>query len=343
LKNILIIRLSAIGDVVMASPLIGAFRRTWPEARISWLVEEPSKPVLSANKDLEEIIVWKRQEWRRLFREKRLLRLAGEVSTFIRELRGKRFDLVVDAQGLLKSAIWSYLSGSGERVGIGSREGSRFLMTKVVDRTGASDGISSQYRLLAEALNLDTGKFSMEMALSPDTVQYAEGFSRSLPGPFVAFSPFTTRPQKHWIEERWIELADRLEKETGLTVLLMGGPGDRADSERIFPENTNHRVNLTGKTTVQQAGGIINYAALVIGVDTGLTHMGIALDTPTIALFGATRPYLDTSGTSGTVLYHPLECSPCRRSPTCDDDFTCMKAISTDEVFSTALAVLEKR
>ena len=83
-------------------------------------------------------------------------------------------------------------------------------------------------------------------------------------------------------------------------------------------------------------------SSLLIGVDTGLTHMGYALGTPTIALFGATRPYLDTDWMPGKVLYHPHECSPCRRDPTCDGDFTCMKAISTDEVLNSAAGLLER-
>jgi heptosyltransferase-1 len=100
---------------------------------------------------------------------------------------------------------------------------------------------------------------------------------------------------------------------------------------------------LAGKTSIQEAAAVIAASAMLAGVDTGLTHMGIALDVPTLALFGATRPYLDTTGSSGKVLYHKLECSPCRRNPTRDDDFTCMKAITSREVVDTALSLLEKR
>jgi heptosyltransferase-1 len=342
-KGILIIRLSAIGDVIMASPLIRAFRRTWPEMRISWLVEEASKPVLEANNDLDEIIVWEREKWRLLLREKRYLTLVKLVFSFIRSLRNKRFDVAVDAQGLLKSGIWAFLSGARERIGIGSKEGSKYLMTRVVERSGASDRISSQYLLLAEEMGLDTDDFDMVMALSPKALQYAENFSSSLVSSYVVLCPFTTRPQKHWIEDRWVDLIGRILERTQLTIVLLGGPADRAVSGEILPEGRSRIVNLAGETSVQQAGAVIANAALLIGVDTGLTHMGIALGTPTIALFGATRPYLDTDGTSGTVLYHPMECSPCRRTPTCDDRFTCMEAITTDEVFSKAIAVLEKR
>jgi heptosyltransferase-1 len=342
-KKILIIRLSSIGDIIMASPLIRAFRRTWPDARISWLVEEASRPVLETNADLEEVIVWERARWQQLLREKRLLTLAKALFSFVRSLRSKRFDMAIDAQGLLKSGIWAFVSGAGERIGIGSKEGSRFLMTKVVDRSEASDRISSQYLLLAEELGLDTCDFTMDVALSPASLRYADSIKSSLASPYVVLCPFTTRPQKHWIDERWAELIELILKNTPLKIVLLGGPGDREAAGEILPDDRSRIVNLAGETSVQQAGAVIAYAALLIGVDTGLTHMGIALGTPTIALFGATRPYLDTEGTSGTVLYHPLECSPCRRTPTCDDRFMCMEAITADEVLSAAVAALEGR
>jgi heptosyltransferase-1 len=341
MKKILIIRLSAIGDVVMASPLIEAFRRSMPESRLSWLVEEASQAVLTANQDLHEVIVWPRNRWRELIRKRHYWTLAREGFGFIRDLRKRDFDLAVDAQGLLKSGLWAYLSGAQERVGIGSKEGSQYLMTRVVDRSGASDRISSQYMLLAKALDLDVGDFRMDIPISEDAREYGDRFAKALDTPYVAFCPFTTRPQKHWLEERWKELLDIFAERIGLTVVLLGGPADKTASERILPVEESRRVNLTGKTSLQQAAAVMKQAALVIGVDTGLTHMGFALSVPTVALFGATRPYLNTEGIPGTVLYHPLECSPCRRSPTCDDKFPCMRAITTDEVVQAARNLLE--
>jgi heptosyltransferase-1 len=341
MKRILIVRLSAIGDIVMASPLIGAFRKTMPESRLSWLVESPSKAILEANQDLDEVIVWPRSRWRGLIRERRYWTLIREAIIFIRDLKKRNFDLVVDAQGLFKSGIWAYLSGAPERVGIGSKEGSQHLMTQVVDRTGASNRISSQYLMLAEALDLDVSEFRMNIALSEDAIEYGNSLASSLDAHYAVFCPFTTRPQKHWFDERWKELTDVFTDKMGMAVVILGGPTDITASERIMHVETPRQVNLTGKTNLQQAAAVMNQAALVIGVDTGLTHMGIALDVPTIALFGATAPYLNTEGTSGTVLYHPMDCSPCRRSPTCEGDYTCMKAISTDEVVRAARSLLE--
>ncbi|MCJ7501424.1 glycosyltransferase family 9 protein [bacterium] len=339
-KKILIIRLSAIGDVVMASPLIGAFKRTWPTARIYWMVEDTSKPILQANPDLEELIIWPRNAWKQSLRDKRYLTLKREIIRFVKDLRKKGFSMAVDAQGLFKSGLWAYLSGAPERIGIGSREGSRHLMTRVVERTSASDRISSQYLLLAEAMGLDTRNFDMDMVLAPEAEIYGTRFASSLPSAYIALAPFTTRPQKHWFQERWTEVINRITTQLELSVVLLGGPGDQQHSREIFQAEGPNTVNLTGKTNLQEAAAVIKNASLLIGVDTGLTHMGYALGTPTIALFGATRPYLNTGGAPGTVLYHPHDCSPCRRSPTCDGDFTCMKAISVDEVIETAQSLL---
>lgn len=340
-RNILIVRLSAIGDVVMASPLVEAFKRTYPDARVSWLVEAGSKPVLEANTDLDEVIVWPRGQWNQTLKNRRYLYFIRQLWSFVRDLRRKKFDLAVDAQGLLKSGIWVFLSGAAARVGIGSREGSRYLMTRVVDRKDADNRISSQYRLLAEYLGLDLGDFKMKVSLGLEAQKYAEEFSGGLSSGYAVFCPFTTRPQKHWIEERWRELANRIIDKFELTVVLLGGPDDEKAGGRIAKPDHPSILNMTGKTTIQQAGALIKSSSLLIGVDTGLTHMGFALDVPTISLFGATAPYLNTEGTSGTVLYHPMDCSPCRRSPTCEGDYTCMKAISTDEVVRTARSLLE--
>lgn len=216
-------------------------------------------------------------------------------------------------------------------------------MTRVVDRPGPSRRISSQYLVLATALGLDAGDFRMEMPLSPEAEGYGEGLAKSLGGPFIAFSPFTTRPQKHWVESRWKELAGRIREEKGFPVVILGGPGDTGAAARILRENDSGTVSLAGRTTLQQAGAVIRRASLLIGVDTGLTHMGFALGTPTVALFGATSPYQDLGGLPGAVLYHPRECSPCRRNPDCEGRFPCMDDISVDEVIRTAGELLRLR
>ena len=101
-------------------------------------------------------------------------------------------------------------------------------------------------------------------------------------------------------------------------------------------------INLAGTTRLRQAAALIEKAALVVGVDTGLTHMGIAAGVPTVALFGSTCPYLDTGRDNTRIIYKALPCAPCKRRPTCDGAYTCMRDISVDDVLGATAGLLKR-
>ncbi|NJN46475.1 MAG: glycosyltransferase family 9 protein [Candidatus Competibacteraceae bacterium] len=342
MKRILIIRLSAIGDVVMASALIPVLRNAWPDAHIAWLVEPAARDLLRHNPRLDEVIVWPKQEWRQLWQEHRYRELLRRVREFTKNLRQRRFDLVLDLQGLLKSGVWARLTGVGERVGLGSREGSQYLMTQVLSRQADDRRIGSEYLHLARSLGLDPGDFCMDIAIAQADADHAlqQRHASGIDTPYAVFCPFTTRPQKHWFSDHWAQLSRLLPDQLGLPVMLLGGPNDRQAAAEILQMSADGLVNLTGNTTLGQTAALIRDARLLIGVDTGLTHLGIALSVPTIALFGSTRPYLDTSTPKALVLYHALACSPCRRHPTCDGAFTCMRLHTADRVLAAAQRLL---
>ncbi len=344
-SNILIVRLSAIGDIVMASPLLAALRARYPDARIAWMVQPESRPLLEHHPDLDEVIVWPRRQWQALAKARQWRRLWQEVRRFRQELRGHEFDLAIDAQGLLKSGFLAWLCGAHERVGLGSREGSQWLMSRVVERAEYSKRIGSEYLYLAQQLGLPCDSFEMRVAVSEADEKYVRDLSdtEDLKSGYLVVCPFTTRPQKHWFESRWIELIPRLETSFGLRVVLLGGPADQASAERMQTAVGPRLINQTGVTSLTQAAALIKHAHLLIGVDTGLTHMGIAFNCPTICLFGSTCPYLDTTRDNAIVLYHELDCSPCKRNPTCHDRFDCMRAITVDEVLSHAVGLLPSR
>ncbi|WP_133510422.1 glycosyltransferase family 9 protein [Candidatus Thiosymbion oneisti] len=342
MKAILLVRLSAIGDIVFASPLVATLRRAYPQAHIAWLVQSEYRSLLEHHPDLDEVIVWPIREWRALWRRRRFGRLAREFRASCKHLRARRFDLALDLQGLLKSGLVTHLSGARERIGLGSREGSRWLMSRVVPRGGDSRRIGSEYRFLAESLGLPTHDFSMAVPYGPQAADFArelierEGLSHG----FAVICPFTTRPPKHWFEPRWAELADRLQAELGLPVVMLGGPGDREAAGSIRSLAAGGPVDLVGRTTLLQAAAVIARSTLLVGVDTGLSHMGIAFDRPSLLLFGSTCPYLDTTHANARVLYHRLDCSPCKRKPTCNGAFTCMQSIAVEEVLNAAEKLL---
>ncbi len=334
-ERILIIRLSALGDVVFASPLIAATRRRYPNARISWLVEPAAAPLLRANPTLDEVIVWPKTEWKRLWRERRFGELWATVRRFRRELRGHRFDLVLDVQGLLKSALMGWLTGAPTRLALDSGEPTRALLTRRLKKPD-SDRIGSEYLAFADWAGLASGDFAMEVAL--DERCQGAGAAERARGRYAVICAFTTRPQKHWVNDGWRAVAAELETR-GMRVLLLGGPDDvEAAADILAGTGIESRV---GSLKLDETAAVIAGAEALIGVDTGLTHMGIAFGVPTVALFGSTCPYKRTTRANARVIYHGLACAPCRRHPTCEGRFDCLTGITAAEVSDTLDAVMQ--
>ncbi len=337
--RILIVRLSALGDVVMASGLIPALREIAPQAHIGWLVESAAAPLLRHNPRLDEVIVLPRGEWQALWRARRPVALLRSVLAFRRALRARRFDVAIDAQGLLKSALCAWWSGAGRRVSLIGREGSRWLMTEqFVPKLDPLKLIATEYRALARRLGA-TGAYRMDLAVgeAPRATAAIALADAGVHGPYAVLCPYTTRPQKHWFNERWAALAERLVAD-GVTPVLLGGPSDAALAPAIA-DRAPGLINLVGRLKLDETVAVIAGSALLIGVDTGLTHMGSALNVPTVALFGSTRPYLDARAPQTIVLYEALHCSPCRRHPTCDGRFDCMRAFEVDTVLRAVASV----
>lgn len=340
--RILIVRSSAIGDVVFASALPAAIRRAHPDAHIAWLVEPGIHELLLPDPAIDEVITWSKAEWVKLWKSGRKLELLGRVRQFRRELHARRFDVALDLQGLLKSGFLTWLSGAPRRVGLGSKEGSQWLMSEVIPRGGEKARIGSEYQYLAQQMGFDAGDFLPTLTLAPETEAAA---ARKLEahglqaGRFAVFAPFTTRPQKHWFEDAWQALAPQLIAATGLTPVILGGPADQPAAARIAAADPRI-VNLAGQTRLPEAAAVIARAALLIGVDTGLTHMGTALARPTVAIFGSTCPYQDTGRPTGSVIWLGMPCSPCRRRPTCGGKFTCLRDITPERVLAQAQAML---
>lgn len=337
-RNVLIIKLSSLGDVVMATPVIRAVKNARPDTRLSWLVEEASRDIVEGNPLLDEVLIWRKDEWVRLLRKGRLISLAAEIASFIRKLRSRRFDAVYDLQGFLKSAVWARVSGAGERVGLESREGSRVLMTRVIPWDRSEKRIGAQYLQFVRGLGIEPGGFEMDIAIAEEE-RFAASFreANSIEGRYAALCPFSSKPQKEWIHERWAGLSRRLVSEHGLRPVMLGGPGDVEAAKRMASSDI---INMVGKTTVKQTAALIKHASLLIGGDTGLTHMGIAFGVPTVAIFGSTYPYHYTGRDNAALIYKNLECSPCKRRPTCGGNFRCMEEITGDEVLECVAKVL---
>lgn len=340
MTRILFVRLSAIGDLVFASPLIAAARRALPDATLTWLVEPAGAPLLRHHPDLDAVLPWPNSRLRGLLHDRQWRRLAGEARGLVGDLRAQRFDCAIDLQGLLKSALPTRLSGAAERIGLNPREGSRLLMTRTVSLPPAGDPlhsrISSEYLHLARTLGWPVDDFRPAIHIDAETAARADALlaDHGLADGYAVFCPFTTRPQKHWVEARWPALAQRVRDTWGLPVLLLGGPADRAAGARLAAGAPGVITDLTGRTGILEAAALIRRARLAVAVDTGLGHMGVAFGVPTLLLFGATLPYTETLQPAARVLYEPMPCAPCKRRPSCNRAFTCMARLTVDRVLA---------
>lgn len=330
--KILIVRLSAIGDIVMAAPVARALKEAYPNAEIHWLAQPECLSLIEDEPCVSKTFTWPRKKWATLWKHKKYAQYWHAVAHFKRHLKREKYDLAIDLQGLLKSGFLTWLSGAEYKVGLGSREGSQWLMNKVLPRNrGNQDLIGSEYRYIVEWLS---GSKQYDLTLSnseANTLAAAQKIDAlTLRKPFLALCPFTTRPQKHWVDGYWQALIDQLLIDNEYALIMLGGPADKDYAEKLIGERKVH--NFAGKTNLQQAGEVIRMAAGVIGVDTGLTHMGHAANTPTVAIFGSTRPYLDAEKDHSKIIYNDRHCAPCKRKPSCDGRFDCMQDITPELV-----------
>ena len=341
-KRIAIVKLSAIGDVLMATPVAKALRTAFPDSYITWIVESKSADVVLGNPYLDEVIVWKRSKGgNALSRSAYFLR---SLSNLKRELKSRRYDACIDLQGLIRSALVSVASGAKRRIGFSDGdEGSVILYTEKCDPGGQDVNAQQRNLNLLKALGVDSTDTAMYMPVMDEDREFANDFfnRNGLVGEkVVAFCPATTWVNKHWTPEGWSGVSDLIGKKYGARPLILGSNADIALAQKIADGAECKPVISAGQTTLKQAGALMEKSLAVIGVDTGLLHMSVALDKPTVGLFGASawRCFLKKDNFIWVAKDFP--CSPCRRHPTCDNT-DCMQAITPDDVENAVKRWLE--
>ena len=341
-RRILVVKLSAIGDVLMATPVAKALRDAFPEAYIAWIVERKSADVVLGNPYLDEVIVWERAKTGRILGD--AVRFAASLARLRRELRSRRFDVCVDLQGLLRSACVCVASGARRRIGFADgAEGSVYLYHERFDPGG--DEVNAQQRNLdiLKALGVDSTDTAMHMPVTDADRDFAARFfeEHGLEGrKVVAFCPATTWVNKHWTRGGWSGLSDLLGQAYDARTLIMGSKADIPLAEAISDGASRKPVISAGATTLKQAGALMERCAAVIGVDTGLLHMAVALDRPSVGLFGASAWRCFLKKDNFVWLAKDFPCSPCRRHPTCKN-IDCMQAITPEDVAAAVRPWLE--
>jgi heptosyltransferase-1 len=284
--KILIVRVSSLGDVVHNMPMVSDILQHYPGAQIDWVVEEAYADLVRLNRGVHKIIPFALRRWR-----KSLFAAAtrAEIRAFRTALRAEAYDLVVDTQGLFKTALvmrFARLSPGGKRVGLANAtEGSgyepisRIFHTQSIAVGRRTHAVLRARLVAAEALSY-TIEAPAEFNLSaPDIPPPAW-----LPAvPYAAFFHATARDTKRWSEEGWVTLARTL-KERGMPVLLpWGSEKEKQAAERLAARMAN--TTVLPRLSMMEAVLLAQRAALVVGVDTGLTHIAAAYNRPTVELY----------------------------------------------------------
>jgi 3-deoxy-D-manno-octulosonic-acid transferase/heptosyltransferase-1 len=344
--RILIVKLSAIGDVVHTLPFLEVLAERFPLAKIDWLVEEESSAVPDGHPALNRLIVSKRRSWQADFilngGRKTVL---AEAAGFVRDLRSIRYDVVVDLQGLFKSAVLTWLARGGLKVGpSGGRECSWIVLNRPPVPVDYHWHAIDRYLEVAHFMGCRTNRWTGRIPVGPEDRAGAAAILREqgLEGaPLVAINPMARWKTKLWVPDRFSILADRISQELGASVAFTGSPGDRPWIERIRNQCCTRPVNLAGLTTLKQLAEIYARCSVVVSTDTGPMHIAAAMGCPVVALFGPTAPWrTGPYGAGHRVVREPVECSPCFRK-SCSSK-RCMEAITPEVVLQEVQGLLER-
>ncbi|MBU1693688.1 MAG: glycosyltransferase family 9 protein [Verrucomicrobia bacterium] len=320
--RVLVVKLSSLGDLFHVLPAVHAIREGLGGA-VDWVTQTEYAALVRCFTDVERVMAFPRQEF------------PAGLGSFLWALRSASYDMVLDFQGLLKSALVAWLARAPRRIGPASgREGAPRFYTERIGPLDRSRHAVEQGLDLARHLGVKIPEPVFPVSFPPVEI--------TLPRPRVALVPCSRWPTKNWPADLFYDVARGLQEQAGASVLLFGAPEDRETCTAIARGLSGHILDLCGRTSLVELGGWMAGVDLVISVDSGPMHIAAALGRPVLALFGPTDP-------ARTGPYGPMhrvlqvtdcECRPCYQR-TCErEDLACLRRISPGLVIRNALEML---
>lgn len=352
-QKILLVRLSALGDVIQTLPILTRLRDTFPEATIGWAVDTDMAQAIEGHPSLDHIHRFKRNAWSRMVKDPRDWNIAArEFSDFLHEIRSIGYDVAVDAQGLAKTAVIPFLAGIPKRVGLAhGRELSNLFYTDTrVTRTEYFDTSilhADHMAALCTAIGCPPGPHRVEPPAPPQSADQKIDIllSAAFPNkePIIAIAVATQWQSKDWPDKYWIELINLILADTTCNIVLVGAPSDAARVRRICnvvnPVLAPSRVfDLSGKTTIKEMYSLYKRVQFAIGCDSAPNHIAGAVATPHVfGIYGPTA-YRRTApvGSPDVHLFSTegqLPCQPCHKKKCPLGTNECLERITPTQVF----------
>jgi len=284
--RILIVRLSAIGDVVRALPVLHVLREAFHDAQIDWAIERKAAAIVEDHPLLDDLLVFERPEgW---------LESTKAFLGFCNRVRRNRYDVVMDLHGIFKSGMIAGFSRAKRRVGFArprSREGSGLFTNRKVRLSSNRLNRVEENLALCEAVAPRVGWPSVTIYVPPEIQEYVEGyFEETFDGgkQIIAVHAPVDRPEKQWSLTNYAALCDLLLSDGRFEVLLTWGPGQREMVQRVVSLTRRNPVMAPETPDLKHFAWLVHLADLYVGGDTGPMHIASAMGTPVVALFGGT-------------------------------------------------------
>lgn len=310
--QILIVKLGALGDVINTLPLAVQLKAHLG-ARITWLVEPLSFPLVAEHPAVDRAILFEKKQWRQSLR------------SVITALRAQEFDLILDLQRIWKSGLFCLAARGRRRIGFDRRRCKELTWLLPFERIRPREPerhMLLQYLEFAEHLGVVDPAFRWEIPVSG-----AHPFD--LPERYLVLNIGATKPANKWTVAGFAGLSDMVRNHYGVTSILTGGREDQPMASAIRQHAAGKIIDLTGRTTISELKEVLAGAAAAVSCDTGPMHLAVAVGTKVIALFGPANPRR-TGPFQGEVIQKQLPCVPCNRR-TCSDP-VCMSSITPAEV-----------
>jgi len=365
-RKILLVKLSAVGDVVHTIPVLNKLRRRYPAAQIDWLVTPAIGELLRHHPAITNVIEFPREDASALLRPAAL----GNYARLAARLRDTRYDLVIDVHGQIRTAIFTLATGAPVRIGFdrprasvwkathreftaqarrhawqGAREGSWLAYTHHIPVPTLDLHAVDRYLNVGPLLGLEQGPPDFSFPIPPAATANVDALLQRhrLSGTgLVAMAPGTIWETKHWGSAKFAEVARHF-LQNGFDVVLMGTRRERAvcdEVARLAPGV----VNVAGETTLTELAALIRRSTICVTNDSGPMHLAVALDRPVVSVFGPTDPvWIGPYGRADAVLRAGVPCSPCllRQLSRCRHDHICMENVSAGSVIERMETILQ--
>ena len=329
--KILVIKPSSLGDVIHSMAFLKVLKDLYPGASVSWVISKNLKGLLEGHPLIDELIIFDKDRWQKI---KNLYKTAHEIAPFIRQLRSKPYDIVIDLQGLLRSGLITFFARSPVKIGFyAAREGSRYFYNHRVRTDRIIHAVDRYIEVVRYLARYRETKDNIELhSLLPFPLpvdkKAALAIKQDLPNPYAAIAFSARWNTKIWPSEYFASTIAELPIES----VLIGGKPDKPLANEIMAYSKNQGIDYTGRTGLKELIAIIAGAKVVISNDSGPVHIAAALGTPLVAIYGPTAP--EKTGPYGwdypqsqcTVLRASVGCSPCFKRK-CPTELECMKSI----------------